>query len=103
MFVKHEIEIWPVWVQLKYEKNPNKSHETGPVLKLLILLSFISGRKSSSVFFALHFFYGAGALIAPILAKPFLKGKNTLLFMNIFSYFSCHRTMSSYSPRSYYS
>jgi hypothetical protein len=35
---------------------------------------FFPGRNSSSVFFALHFFYGAGALLSPILAKPFLKG-----------------------------
>jgi hypothetical protein len=40
----------------------------------LTFLVFFPGRNSSSVFFALHFFYGAGALLSPILAKPFLKG-----------------------------
>jgi hypothetical protein len=45
-----------------------------PTFLVIFEVFFDSGRKSSSVFFALHFSYGAGALIAPILAKPFLKG-----------------------------
>jgi len=42
-----------------------------------LLLRIWKGRNSSPYMYAMHFFFGLGALLAPILAKPFLREEIT--------------------------
>jgi len=44
----------------------------------VLLLEIWKDHNSSPYMYAMHFFFGAGALLAPVLSKPFLRSEDTL-------------------------
>jgi len=44
----------------------------------VLLLEIWKDHNSSPYMYAMHFFYGAGALVAPVLSRPFLRSEDTL-------------------------